>query len=102
MRNITVTIPHQLSKADAKLRIDELINRLQQQYGGSVSQIEQSWTNDTLAFSLTASGISLSGHVYVEDNSVRVEVPVPWALAMFAGSIKKQIEQEGRKLLGSH
>jgi putative polyhydroxyalkanoate system protein len=100
MRNITVTIPHQLSKADAKLRIDELINRLQQQYGGSVSQMQKSWTGDTLAFSVTASGISLSGQVYVEDTLVRVEVPVPWALAMFAGSVKKQIEEEGRKLLG--
>src|SRR5947209_6580969 len=100
MPNIKVTIPHQLPKADAKLRIEEMINQLQQQYGGMVSRVEKSWADDTLTFTIAAMAMSLTGHVYVEDAQVRVEVPVPWALAMFAGTMKKQIEEEGRKLLG--
>jgi putative polyhydroxyalkanoate system protein len=100
MPNINVSIPHQLSKADAKLRIEELIGQLQQQYGGMMGRVEKSWSGDTLTFTVGASGMSVSGHVYVEDQLVRVEVAVPWALAMFAGTLKKQIEDDGRRLLG--
>jgi putative polyhydroxyalkanoate system protein len=99
MPNLSVAIPHQLPKPAAKLRIEELIDQLQQQYG-SMGQVQKNWSGDTLAFTISASGMSVSGHVYVEDQLVRVEVPLPWALAMFTGTIKNQIEQEGRKLLG--
>jgi putative polyhydroxyalkanoate system protein len=100
MPNLSVSIPHQLSKPEAKLRIEDLISQVQQQFGASVSRVEKSWDGDTLAFTVSASGVSLSGHAYIEENLVRVEVPVPWALAMFSGTIKQRIEQEGRRLLG--
>jgi putative polyhydroxyalkanoate system protein len=100
MPNIDVSIPHQLSRAEARKRIEELIASMEQQYGSSAGSVEKNWNQDTLAFSVTAMGASLSGHAYVEDHAVRVEIPLPWPLAMFAGNVKQQIEQEGRKLLG--
>src|SRR5262249_10175552 len=99
MPNISVAIPHQLSRPEAKRRIEQLINDLQQQYGSSVGRVERNWEGDTLAFSVSAMGASLSGHAYLEDQAVRIEIPLPWPLAMFAGNVKQQIEQEGRKLL---
>jgi hypothetical protein len=35
----------------------------------------------------------------VEEQVVRVEVPLPWPLTMLAGNVKQVLEQEGRKLL---
>jgi hypothetical protein len=36
----------------------------------------------------------------VEDQAVRLDIPLPWPLRMLAAGIKQRIEQEGRKLLG--
>jgi putative polyhydroxyalkanoate system protein len=99
MANLSVSIPHQLGRAEAKQRVEELIDKLRQQYG-SLGQIERSWEGDTLHFTLSASGMSQAGEAFVEDQAVRVEIPLPWPLAMLAGNLKKQIEQEGRKMLG--
>ena len=101
MQSLTLSIPHRLTRAEAKRRIQEELVRLKGQYGAMLGNIEERWTGDTLAFSLTVTGVTLSGHVYVEDQVVRLDIPLPWPLAMLAGGVKHQIEQQGRKLLGS-
>jgi len=98
MSNLTVSIPHQLSRVEAKQRVEQLIDQFRQQYG-NLGKIERRWDGDTLHFTLTAAGMSHTGQAFVEDQAVRVEIPLPWPLAMLAGNLKKQIEQEGRKLL---
>ncbi len=100
MSNLCVSIPHQLTRVEAKQRVEELIDKFRQQYGG-LGQIERHWEGDTLHFTLSASGMRQAGQAFVEDQVVRVEVPLPWPLAMLAGNLTKQIEQEGRKLLAS-
>jgi len=101
MQSLTLSIPHRLSRAEARRRIQEEVVRLKSQYGAMLGNVEERWTGDTLAFSLTATGVTLSGHVYVEDQVVRLDIPLPWPLAMLAGGVKQRIEQQGRKLLGS-
>ena len=44
--------------------------------------------------------MNTSGQVFVEDQVVRLDIPLPWPLSMLAGGVKQRIEQEGRKLLG--
>jgi putative polyhydroxyalkanoate system protein len=100
MQNLTVSVPHQLTRAEAKRRIQSHAAQLKQQYGGVLSHIEENWNGDTLRFTLGVSGVTLSGHLYVEDNVVRVEVPLPWPLAALAGGLRQTIEHQGRKLLG--
>jgi putative polyhydroxyalkanoate system protein len=99
MQNLTLSIPHQLSRAEARQRVQGQVAQLKQQYG-QLGSLEDNWTGDTMAFTLTAAGVPISGHLYVEDQTVRVEIPLPWPLAAIAGSLKQQIEQQGRKLLG--
>jgi hypothetical protein len=48
---------------------------------------------------ISAAGMSIAGQVFVEDHAVRVDIPLPWPLAMLGKSLKQQIEQEGQKLL---
>ena len=38
--------------------------------------------------------------IIVEEQMVRVEVALPWLFAMLAGSVKQQVEQQGRLMLG--
>ncbi len=99
MPNITLSIPHQLPRAEVKRRVQTEITRLRQQYGDRVARMEERWTGDTLAFTVHALGTSITGTAVIEDKEVRVEIAVPWMLKMFAGGVKGRIEQEGRKLL---
>jgi putative polyhydroxyalkanoate system protein len=101
MQNLTMSIPHRLTRAEARRRIEDGVAQLKRQYGGTLGNLDEHWTGDTMAFTLTVTGVTLSGHVYVEDQVVRLDMPLPWPLAMLAGGVKQQIEQQGRKLLGS-
>ena len=97
MANLTMSIPHQLPRAEAKRRVEELVRQFEQQSG--LGHVTQRWEGDTLHFTLSAMGMSASGQVFVEDQAVRLDVALPWPFSMLAGNLKKQIEQEGRKLL---
>jgi putative polyhydroxyalkanoate system protein len=100
MRNLTITIPHQLGREEAKRRIAEQASQLQSQHGGMLERVEQRWEGDTLHFLVGAVGQSISGTLRVADQDVHLEVALPWMLAMLAGTVKKQIEKQGHKLLG--
>jgi putative polyhydroxyalkanoate system protein len=99
MSNLTVSLSHQLTRAAARQRVEELIDRLPQEYGSLVSRFDKQWNGDTMTFQMSASGVSISGTVYVEDHLVRVDIPLPWPLSMFASNLQQVLEDEGRKLL---
>jgi hypothetical protein len=99
MPNLTITIPHQLGKEEAKRRISEQSSQLLGEKGGVLEQAEQRWEGDTLHFLFAAVGQSVSGTALFTDQSVHMEVALPWTLAMLAGVLKTQIEQQGGKLL---
>ncbi len=100
MPNLTITIPHQLGREEAKRRITEQASQLQSQHGGMLERIEQRWDGDTLHFLVGAVGQSVSGTLRVAEQDVHLEVALPWMLALLAGTVKKQIERQGHKLLG--
>jgi len=49
---------------------------------------------------VAAVGQSVSGTALFTEQTVHLEVALPWMLSMLAGTVKKQIEQQGHKLLG--
>ena len=100
MPNVTITIPHQLGREEAKRRIMEQAAQLQSQHGSMLQRVEQRWDGDTLHFLVGAVGQSLSGTLRVAEQNVHLEVALPWMLALLAGTVKAQLEREGRKLLG--
>jgi hypothetical protein len=99
MPDITVSIPHQLERAEARRRIEQGLANLQQQYAGPVGRLTHAWNGDTMDFALSVLGTSLRGEARVEDRQVCIRVSVPWALAMLAGGIKPAIEREAGNLL---
>jgi putative polyhydroxyalkanoate system protein len=102
MPNLTINIPHQLGRAEAKRRIQEQIQQLRQQHGAMLSKLEERWTGDRLDFTVVVLAQTLTGWAFVEDQAVRLEVELPWMLAVLAGPVKHRIEQQGRNLLGHH
>jgi hypothetical protein len=100
MPDITLSVPHQLSREEAKRRIQDEITKVQEQYANKIGRLEQQWQGDILNFSVAAMGVAVSGKLIVEDHQVWVTVAVPWPLALLAGGVKQTIEQRGRLLLG--
>jgi putative polyhydroxyalkanoate system protein len=98
MQNLTASIPHQLPRAEAKKRIEELVTQFQQQYGG-LGKLDARWNDDTMTFALAVMGVTVPGRVDVDDKAVRIEMTLPWLLAQLGASFKQQIETEGRKRL---
>lgn len=96
---ITVTIPHQLGRAEARKRIDEGFADLSRHLGGSAGALDKSWEGDRLNFSLTSFGQSITGHVAVAEALVTVEVLLPGFLAMIAERVRGTLQKEGQLLL---
>jgi putative polyhydroxyalkanoic acid system protein len=102
MPDMTASIPHQLTRTEAKQRIQDQIALVRQQHAGIFTSLQESWTGDTLQFSAATAGQSLSGHLTVDDQMVHLTVHLPWFLSILAGSIRRRLEDEGRRLLLKH
>jgi hypothetical protein len=61
--------------------------------------VDETWTGNHMDLKLTAMGQQVSGRIDVEAQSVRLEVDLPWILAMLADKFRPQVEQEARKML---
>lgn len=119
-RPITVNLPHQLGKEEAKRRIahgfgqfeEHLVAGLsgQPQGGGrsggflgaairSTMSFQQQWIGDRLEFSGGGLGQKVTGRIDVEDSTVLMQVDLPEMLAVLADRFAGQLQHEGAKLL---
>jgi hypothetical protein len=96
---ITVNIPHQLGRAEARRRIEEGFGDFSRHLGGGAGSLTKTWVDDRLDFSLQALGQAITGALHVADDFVRVEVVLPGFLAMIAGKVKGTLQKEGQLLL---
>jgi hypothetical protein len=99
-RPITITIPHQLGKAEAQRRIAGGFGQLEAQMASaSVTNMRQVWSGDRLNFSAQALCQTFNGGIDVGEQDVRIEVELPGLLGMFARKIAGKLKQQGTLLL---
>ena len=96
---LIVTIPHQLGKQGAKTRIQDGLGQARSQLSGMGAKVEETWTEDQLAFSVAVLGQTLTGRIDVYEESAHVEVDLPWALALLGGKIRDRLQRQGTLLL---
>ncbi len=96
---LVVSIPHNLGKAEALRRLQGGMSSLKSQFSDKVASIDESWTGDRMDFHVGAMGQKVSGNVLVMDEQVRVEVQLPWILAMVAEKAKTFIQKQGTLML---
>jgi putative polyhydroxyalkanoate system protein len=96
---VTVTIPHQLGREEARRRIEDGMGQFVQQVGGMAKDYRQSWSGDRLNFSAQVMGQGISGVIDVLENAANVQLVLPGLLGMMAGKIKGRLQQEGQILL---
>ena len=97
-RPLIVTIPHSLGAAEARRRIEDGLSQLLGKVGDK-AQIAQEWRGERLIFAAKAMGQTLSGHMDVAAEEVRMEIQLPGFLGMMADKIRGRVEQQGRLML---
>lgn len=96
---ITVSIPHQLGRAEARRRIEAGFGRIIHQLPGSGGACSERWDGDRLTFSLTAVGQTVAGAIHVLDAAVTIEIELPGVLGLIAGGLKDRLQKAGQLLL---
>jgi hypothetical protein len=88
---MTIQIEHTLPREEAKHRIEELIERLRQEYGNELQSLVVDWKDDTSHIRLQARGYSTAGSLEIKDNVVDLDFYVPFLLQVFGKKIKSII-----------
>jgi putative polyhydroxyalkanoate system protein len=96
---ISISIPHQLGRAEARRRIESGFAKIVGQLPGSAGTYGQRWDGDRLTFKVSGLGQSVSGAVHVLDASVTMELELPGVLGMIATGLKGRIQKAGQLLL---
>ncbi|HEY0833664.1 MAG TPA: polyhydroxyalkanoic acid system family protein [Azospirillum sp.] len=96
---LTVTIPHQLGRQEAKDRIERGLGQVRSQLSSLQASVEESWTDDRLDFRLSALAQTIAGRIDVDEREVRVEVDLPWLLAKLGEKLTHRIRQQGMLML---
>ena len=99
MPKFNFAIPHQLSAADAKEKLQRFVDTLETKLGDSVKDLQQSWEGDNLSFGFRTFGIQIAGTMSVQDGQVTVDGELPFSAMMFKGKIESEIRQQLERLL---
>ena len=96
---ITINLPHQHGRVEARRRIEAGFAKLVQTFPGGASAYSERWEGDRLSFSATAMGQTISGVIDVLDTVVTMEIVLPGVLGLLAGGLKRQLQKAGMLLL---
>jgi hypothetical protein len=97
---VSITVSHELGRDAALARLRGGLDTIRDRLGMVRMQLtEERWEGDALHFGVGALGHAVHGRVEVEESLVRVEVTLPWMLAVFAEKLKLGVEKQGGILL---
>ncbi|RDJ20954.1 polyhydroxyalkanoic acid synthase [Bosea caraganae] len=97
---VSITVSHELGREAAIARLRGGIDRVRDKLGMVKMQlVEEEWSGNVLQFGVAALGYTVRGKLEVEEALVRIEVMLPWVLAMFAEKLKLGVEKQGQVLL---
>jgi len=96
---ITVNLPHQLGRAEARRRIEGGFAKIVQALPGGAGTCTQRWEGDRLVFGVVAMGQSISGVIDVLETVVTMQIELPGVLGLLAGALKGRLQKAGQLLL---
>jgi hypothetical protein len=96
---LTVSIPHQLGRAEARRRIEAGFAKIVHVLPGSGGSCSERWDGDRLTFRVAAMGQTVDGVVEVGDAAVTIAIELPGVLGIIANSLKDRLQKVGQLLL---
>lgn len=100
-RPVTIRIPHELGKAEARRRIEEGFGSIEEQLNSTPVKMTftERWEGDRLHFTGRTLGQTVTGHLDVLADAVLVEVLLPRLLASLAATVTDRLKAQGTRLL---
>jgi putative polyhydroxyalkanoate system protein len=98
---ITINLPHKLTQAEARNRIESALAEARRHYPAYAGTLRETWTGNRMEFTLSAMGQTVTGRIDLLPDSVQVQIDLPVFLAMVADALRSRIEREGKKLLAA-
>src|SRR5947208_1217810 len=96
---VAVEIPHKLSEAEARARLESGVADARRKYGNYLKDFRETWTGNRMEFAGTVMGQHLSGRIDVKPTTVRIEVDLPMLLGMMAKKFIPQVQAEATRML---
>lgn len=95
---ISISIPHQLGRAEARRRIESGFAKIIDVVPGN-GACSKRWDGDQLTFSVGAMGQTVAGVINVLDTAVAMEIELPGILGMIGSGLKDRLQKVGQLLL---
>jgi hypothetical protein len=95
---LTVSIPHQLGRAEARRRIETGFAKIIHVLPGA-GPCSERWDGDRLVFSVAAMAQTVAGVIDVGDVAVTMEIQLPGVLGLIASGLKGRLQKAGQLLL---
>src|SRR5215471_18234432 len=95
---IVITIAHKLGKEEALRRIRPALAKACETFPLLKAE-QETWSDDRMDFRVRALGQLVAGNLTVGEDTVRLEVTLPWLLHKFATAVQKTVNSRGRILL---
>lgn len=99
MPKFNFEIPHTLTVGEARERLQRFTEALHTKFQDQVSELEQSWEDDTLAFGFKTFGIKIQGKIKLHEDRLTVDADLPFSAMMFKGKIESEMRQQLERLL---
>jgi hypothetical protein len=96
---LIVSIPHHLGREEAERRIKSGLATARTHYSTFLNIDEETWSGDRLHFNISVLGQTAAGLIDFADDHVRLEVTLPWLLAVIAEKLTPAIRKEGMLML---
>jgi hypothetical protein len=96
---LTVSIPHQLGRAEARRRIEAGFAKIVHLLPGSGGTCSERWDGDRLTFRVAAVGQTIDGTIDVGDTAVMIVIELPGLFGILANSLKDRLQKVGQLLL---
>jgi hypothetical protein len=96
---VAASISHRLGKDEAIRRIKGGFGTLRGHLGTFVSVDHEEWTDNVVRFQMRGLGQTAAGTISVLDDSVHIEVTLPWLLARIAERLLPAMKRETALLL---
>lgn len=96
---LVVSIPHRLGREEATRRLKSGLGNARANFAHLLTIEEETWSGDTVNFRVRSLGQVAHGTIDVLEDSVRLEVTLPWLLAKLAEKLTPAIRKEGTLLL---
>jgi hypothetical protein len=96
---VSISIPHQLGRAEARRRLEAGFANIVRQLPGSGGTCSERWDGDRLTFGVTAMGQTVTGVVDVLDAAVTIQIELPGVFGMIASGLKDRLQKAGQLLL---